>query len=221
MATWLFLAAALGALLFFIFRAWRVWQTRFANRHEFDPEHFALLMAQREEIEGPIDAQAPAPHSHKSRPKHPQSKLPGTGSSDKAARRSARPAAEAPESTPRPDSVAPPPRRKPLLDAQTQEVFLQLHADLPGYPLLSAVDIAALIDSHVAQIPRIQADFVICRKDFSPAVVIFLERNGKQSLLDRAESLLRQQRVRVLRWPVDALPAREEMRAQIFKHKKS
>lgn len=108
--------------------------------------------------------------------------------------------------------------RAPLLDAAAQDAYLLLHADVAaGFPLLACVDIARLLDAHGVPPPRISADFVICKKDFTPAVVIFLERSPGDPMIERAQTLLRSHRLRVLRWPASALPSREEMRRQVFK----
>lgn len=205
---WLILVAIIGVMGYFLLRAWRVWQERFANRHEFDADHLALLMAQREEIEQPAMAPAASSPVRSPRPAH---KTPR-----------AAPAAADPQAAPH----IPPPgndlhhgRRRPLLDAAAQEVFLRLQTDMPSFPVMAGVDIATLLDPHAPPPPRVRADFVLCKKDFTPAVVIFIERQHADPMLDRAEALLRQHRLRVLRWRADALPKREDMRHQIFKPK--
>lgn len=216
---WLILVAILGVLIFFCYRAWTVWQTRFGNRHEFDADHLALLMAQREEINGSDDAPADIlatpisnrrnstghtvfPKAEKPRPPVAVAQAYGSG-----------------DAVRKPEGQAT--RRKQVLDTAAQEVYLRLRADMSSYPTLPAVDIAALVDSDNG-LPRIQADFVVCKKDFSPVVAIFLERaDTPLPTLDRVEGILKQARLRVLRWPANALPSRDEMHAQIFKSRKS
>lgn len=205
---WLILAAILGLLLFFCYRAWKVWETRFANRHEFDPEYLALLMAQREEINGSDDAPSSARASSGNSKHNP-------------------PSAEKPRPVALPaqneqKDPGTPGQRRQLLDAPAQEAFIRLQADMSGYPVLAAVDVAALITPVQNHLPRLQADFIVCKKDYSPVVAIFLERPAiSAATLDQVETVLRHHRIRVLRWPANALPSREQMHAQIFKSKKS
>lgn len=209
---WLILAAVLGLLLFFCYRAWKVWETRFAHRHEFDPDYLALLMAQREEINGSDDA--PARHSSSGTGRHnppaaDRGKTPGTAMNGISHEDAAKDAGT-------------PGRRKPLLDSPAQEVYLRLRADMSGYPIMAAVDVAALITPVPSHLPRLQADFVVCKKDFSPVVAIFLERpQTSAATLDQVETVLRHHRIRVIRWLADELPSKEQMHAQIFKSKKN
>lgn len=123
-----------------------------------------------------------------------------------------------PKSIRQPAPDAGPRKNLPVLDATAQEIYLRLHAEFPQVPLLCRVDVAALIGNEVTP-PRIQADFVLCKKDFTPAVAIFIERRQGDNLLARAEQLLRQQRLRVLRWSPEQMPSRHEMRRQIFRTK--
>ncbi|MDP5241375.1 hypothetical protein Q9Q94_17710 [Uliginosibacterium sp. 31-16] len=205
---WLILVAIIGVMGYFLLRAWRVWQERFANRHEFDADHLALLMAQREEIEQPAAAPAPLPQARSPRPAHKTVRTAPMAAD-----------LQTPHRPPAPANDFHHGRRKPLLDAAAQEVFLRLQTDMPGFPVMAGVDIATLLDPHAPPPPRVPADFVLCKKDFTPAVVIFIERQHADPMLDRAETLLRQHRLRVLRWRADALPKREDMRHQIFKPK--
>ena len=216
---WLILVAILGLLMFFCYRAWKVWETRFAHRHEFDADHLAMLMAQREEISGSDDAPAeilatPVANRRNStghtqfpkaeKPRQPTPAVQAYSSNDAAKKIDV-------QAT----------RRKQVLDAAAQEVYLRLRADMSSYPMLPAVDVAALVDSD-SGLPRLQADFVVCKKDFAPVVAIFLERPDTHlPTLDRIESILKQARLRVLRWQANDLPSRDEMHAQIFKSKKA
>lgn len=191
---WLIVALIVGILLFFLYRAWSVWQSRFAYRSdELDPvQLFELIHGDQ--------AQAPAPPLAtpsilRSPPPQPLEPSP--------------PAAAA--------VLLQPAARKAVLDEAAQDVYLHLRTELSAYPLLCKVDIAALLPGHHSMLPRVQADFVICKKDFHPVVVILLERSSNDAQLDRAETLLRQQRLRVLRWRAEALPSRDKMRQQIFK----
>ncbi|MBS1209310.1 MAG: hypothetical protein H6R19_1708 [Proteobacteria bacterium] len=194
----LILVALLGVMGYFLFRAWRVWQERFAHRHEFDAEHFALLMAQREEIDQISVTPSPAPRPVKlAHPNKPPAETPPPAQAHPVQTR----------------------HRQPLLDATAQEVFQFLRTSLPNTPILAGVDIVRLLDPDAPPPPRVQADFVLCKKDFIPAVVIFIERDAGVPLHDRAEALLRQQRLRVLRWRAGALPSHEQMHLQIFKPK--
>lgn len=217
---WLILVAILGLLMFFCYRAWTVWQTRFGNRHEFDADHLAMLMAQREEISGSDDAPGdilatPIANRRNS-----------TGHTLFPKMEKPRPSLATPQAASGGSDIAKKPevqatRRRQVLDAAAQEVYLRLRADMSSYPVLPAVDVAALVDSD-SGLPRMQADFVVCKKDFAPVVAIFLERpDTSLSTLDRVESILKQARLRVLRWPANALPSREEMHAQIFKSRKT
>lgn len=199
---WLILVVLLALLVFAFYRAWSVWQEKFANRHELDSAHLALLIAHREELESPLaHTEKPAARKHKEH--RPSRKEQFVRSIPAALGGQALPATA----------------RKPLLAAAAQEVFLRLHSELPGYPILSGVDIAVLLDAQGVPPPRVQVDFVLCKKDFSPAVAIFIEHEPSNPMIDRVVSLLREQRVRVLRWQADALPEREQMRHQIFKPK--
>jgi hypothetical protein len=222
---WLILAAIFGVLGYFLFRAWRVWQDRFANRHEFDADHLALLIAQREELEQPAAEPTPAPRPkpHLPRAPHPAQPVTPAPAPVPAPARAAGPVANLQQTPRKAKAVADsqPSRRKPMLDMVSQAIFLQLRTDLSNYPILASVDIASLLDAHGTTPPRVQADFVVCKKDFSPAVVIFIERELANPMFDRAEALLRQHRLRVLRWRADKLPTREQMRHQIFKPKSS
>ncbi|MDQ7989349.1 MAG: hypothetical protein REI09_06915 [Candidatus Dactylopiibacterium sp.] len=107
--------------------------------------------------------------------------------------------------------------RLPVLDAPAQEAFLRLRGEFSQVPLLAGTDLAVL--TGVANAPRVQVDFVLCRKDFTPAVAILIERSP-DPLRERAAEQLRQQGVRVLRWRADAIPSREAMREQIVRPKK-
>ncbi len=184
----LILTAFAGVMAFFLYRAWKVWQERFGQRNDdFDDFRIQQLVH-----EGEAD-KAVAPREHFEIKPLPVA-----------------PVAAVVDTTPRP--------RPPLLDAIAQDTYLLLHADVAaGFPLLSRVDIANLLDPHGAPPPRVSADFVICKKDFTPAVVIFIERTPGDPMIERAQTLLRSHRLRVLRWPASALPAREEMRRQVFK----
>ncbi|NSL54230.1 hypothetical protein [Uliginosibacterium aquaticum] len=184
----LILTVFFGVMAFFLYRAWRVWQQRFGQRdNDFDAYQLQQLVKEAE-------AGNPLPN-HETFEIKP---LPVT------------PAAAVVDTTPR--------TRRPLLDGPAQDAFLLLHADVAaGFPLLASVDIATLLDAHGTPPPRVSADFVICKKDFSPAVVIFIERSPGDPMIERAQTLLRSHRLRVLRWPASSLPSREEMRRQVFK----
>jgi hypothetical protein len=205
---WLILAVVLGAIFFCLYRAWGIWQTHFANRHEFDADHLALLMAQREEIEQPVEP------TRTSRPGRPRFPLPSS-QPPSLSPLVTRPLRKEEGSEDRNESR----HRKPLLDAAAQSVFDYLRSDLANYPVLALVDLASLLETESSNIPRIHVDFVVCKKDFSPALVIILERRNSGLSLDRAETLLRQHRLRVVRWRADALPDAAQMHQQIFKSK--
>lgn len=188
---WLILAAIAGTMLFFLYRALRVWQERFSHRDE-DYDTARLMQDADKPAHSPaISAQLPMPPVRATQPIH---------------------------AAPAPQAEAPSPRRK-LMDAPAQAAYLNLRSSIGDYPLLACVDIASLLDPHGPPPPRVQADFVICKKDFSPAVVILIERQAGDPMLSRAEHLLSQHRLRVLRWGADAIPDRDTMREQIFKPK--
>ncbi|KAF7598317.1 MAG: hypothetical protein CGU28_12670 [Candidatus Dactylopiibacterium carminicum] len=122
-----------------------------------------------------------------------------------------------PAPPPRPMPSGPPARFLPLTDA-VQTLYVLLRAEFPQLPMMCCVDIASLLPD-TPRPPRIQIDFVICRKDFSPAVAIIIERPNEKDMLDQAQALLRERRLRVLRWSADALPGQEEIRQQIVRPK--
>lgn len=177
-------------MLFFLYRAWRVWKERFGGRDEnYDAFELQKLIAEESAVKNPAPASTGTPGS-------------------------------APAAAPAPAPAAPPgetrSRPAPVLDAAAQEFFFRLKAELPQIPLLVCVDLLSLTGRAGTMPPRIAADFVLCKKDFSPVVAIFLEREPSDPMLDRAEERLRQMRVRVLRWPASQLPSREEMREKIL-----
>ena len=192
---WLILVAILGTMVFFLYRALQVWQSKFGHRND-DYDAARLMQLMKEDPEQPVlppAIQPPAP-------------APPAGLAQAEISPPARP-------------LEPPPHRRTLMDAAAQTTYLNLRSSVGDYPLLACVDIASLLDPHGAPPPRIQADFVICKKDFSPVVVILIERQAGDLMLTRAENLLRQHRLRVLRWPADAIPDRNSLREQIFKPK--
>jgi hypothetical protein len=202
---WLTLALVSIGLLWGLLRIKRIWKQRFARRHEFDAKHLALLMAQRAEIEAAERAAQPAVIRQRrtlSLPSVSPSLLPIhlSHKTTKTNNGAARP-------------------KPPILDAVGQAIYQDLARDASQYPILCKLDIAMLLNPPGPATPRVHADFVICKKDFSPAVVILIDRKTSNPELDKAQTLLRQHRLRVLRWRADALPTPAEMHQQIFKPK--
>lgn len=195
-----------AVMLFFLIKAWQIWKERFSKRDD----NYELLQMQRlldgndDKAADPVEAVA----------------IMAGGKLPKSIRQPGRPPRPAAVPfMPLPENAEAASRKHlPVLDAPAQEIYLRLHAEMPQIPLLSCVDVALLTGQGITP-PRVQADFVLCKKDFTPAVVIFIDRTQGDPLQARAEQLLRQQRLRVLRWPVDRLPSREEMRKQIFRPK--
>lgn len=111
-------------------------------------------------------------------------------------------------------------RPSPVIDAKAQKIFAALKRILGPYPLLVNVDVASLLEQEDVIPPRVCADFVVCRKDFTPVAVILLERQQPDPLHERAMSLINRNRIRVLRWDAAAPLDQETMRRQIFKPKK-
>ena len=203
MMGWLLLIGLFGGGGYWAYRAWQNWQESYGNRSdEYDNGQLAMMLHAREDGETP----------HPPPPAAPAAPRPAVAFAASPAMPAAAPAALS-------AAILPGQVRRLPLDAVAQSVYLHLHVDIPQLPVLSCVDIACLLPADTRHAPRLQADFVICKKDFSPAVVIFIERNGEAAALDHAHQLLRTQRLRVLRWHANALPAREQMRQQIFKPK--
>lgn len=192
---WLILIAILGTMVFFLYRALRVWQERFSHRDDdYDSARLMQLMQEdsaKPDVPPAILAPLPIPPVKATQPQH---------------------------AAPAPQAEARPARRK-LMDDAAQAAYLNLRSGVGDYPLLACVDIASLLDPHGPPPPRVQADFVICKKDFSPVVVILIERQPGDPMLTRAEHLLTQHRLRVLRWSAAAIPDRNTLREQIFKAK--
>lgn len=113
--------------------------------------------------------------------------------------------------------VEAPGARGALLDAAERIVYFNLKLTLPDHEILARVDPAALTGMASVIPPRAMLDFVVCRKDFTPAAVIMLVRSTDDDpLRERAAQQLAQTGLRVLRWPVAALPKRQEMRAAVL-----
>ena len=200
MIGWLLLIGLFGGGGYWAYRAWQNWQERYGNRNDdYENGQLAIMLHARDDGSTPA---APPPAAAPLAPRPPAAVAP-------------QPAAAASLSA----AIPPGQVRHLPLDAAAQSVYLHLHVDIPQLPVLSCVDIACLLPPETRHTPRLLADFVICKKDFSPAVVIFIERGGEAVALDHAHQLLRAQRLRVLRWHANALPAREQMRQQIFKPK--
>ena len=109
---------------------------------------------------------------------------------------------------------------RPILDEQAQKIHAALKYNLGPYPLFVNVDIACLIEQEDVIPPRVNVDFVVCRKDFTPVVAILLQRRKADPLHDRAMILLNRNKIRVLRWDAAAPLDQETIRSQIFKPKK-
>lgn len=202
--TWLLLILFALVVAGCVVWIWYVWQSRFGNRMmDYDAREVALVMQARADLVPDKPPQAGA---------------------------SGRPAAEAPLRAAPAVEVAPdnkpdhkPLERvtpRPLLDEAEALLYVQLKSCVVEHPLLIGVDVARLLPNTEFGAPRISADFVVCRKDFTPVVAIFLARPDQSSLQDRAQQLLKQStRIRVLKWDASTPPDREAMKQQIFKPK--
>lgn len=191
----LFIAAVVGGVVW----VWYIWQSRFGGRTtEYDAREMAFIVQAQADLSpnaspSPVPAKDPA-----ATVVNPAAVLPH--------------APEPKKSTERPPA---------LLDEAGSLIYLQLKSCVGEYPLLVGVDIARLLPSTQSASPRVHADFVVCRKDFTPVVAIFLEHGAGDPLRERAAQLLKQSRIRLLRWDANAVPDRESMRQQIFKSKSS
>jgi hypothetical protein len=210
---WLVVVGFLAALLGGVAWIWHVWQTRFASRMmDYDSREIALLADARMAIPGAADA-APAPTSAAA-PAPPA--MPPMPVAAPAALLMPSPTALAPAA---PAARRPGERPPPLLDEAGRVIYLDLKRGVGSYPITIGVDIARLVPDTQLIPPRVQVDFVVCRKDFTPVVAIFLDRGHPDPLRERALQLLKQSRIRVLHWNAAQPPSPEEMNQQIFKAK--
>jgi len=191
----LFIVAVVGGLVW----VWYIWQSRFGGRTmEYDAREMAFIVQAQADISPNASPNAAAVKDPAATVVYPAAAIP--------------PAPEPKKSAERPPA---------LLDEAGSLIYLQLKSCVGEYPLLVGVDIARLLPSTQSASPRVHADFVVCRKDFTPVVVIFLEHGTGDPLRERATQLLKQSRIRLLRWDTNAVPDRESMRQQIFKSKSS
>ncbi|WP_018606596.1 hypothetical protein [Uliginosibacterium gangwonense] len=191
----LFFAALVGGVIW----VWYIWRSRFGGRTmEYDAREMAFVV------------QAQADLSPNASPKAAPARDPAATIVNPAA-----------VVAPMPDLKKSAERPAALLDQAGSLIYLQLKSCVGEYPLLVGVDIARLLPGTQSASPRVHADFVVCRKDFTPVVAIFLEHGASDPLRERAAQLLKQSRIRLLHWEANAVPDRETMRQQIFKSKAS
>lgn len=209
---WLFTIALILILLGGFGWIWYVWQTRFASKMmDYDAREMAFLAEARLASPGtPAERPADAPAQGVPTPAEMPLQAALLMASPPSATASLQAAA-----APRRAGERPP----PLLDEAGRVIYLDLKRGVGGYPITIGVDIARLLPDTQLIPPRVQVDYVVCRKDFTPVVAIFLERGHPDPLRERALQLLKQSRIRVLRWSVSAPPNPEEMHQQIFRAK--
>jgi len=201
---WVLIFIFIGALLGCFVWAWRVWQARFAGRSmDYDSREFAFLAEAKIGTTNPAAARA------------------GTSPEVLPIASPAIPAILAaqaghPQQAPQPKTSG---RPAPLLDDAARLVYSNLKRCAGDYPVLVSVDVARLMNDEQTIPPRVQVDLLVCRKDFTPVVAIFIDRGSPEPLRERAIQLLKQSRIRVLRWDASNPPDAEAMRLQVFKPK--
>ena len=103
-----------------------------------------------------------------------------------------------------------------LLDAPGRLAYFMLKVELSDHEILARVDPAALFGENSVQPARAMLDLVVCKRDFTPVAVVMLLRPDEDPLRERVMQQLAQNGLRVLRWPVNALPERSTVRTQVF-----
>ena len=182
MSTTLIITLVIFAVLGFgAYRAWAVWNERFADRSMREQEREMALFAELKQ------AQTEAPETIMVMDPPIQARKP--------AARTAAPVV--PAIPPKRDSTA-------IIDAAGRVVFFSLKIALPDHEILARVDTAALITGGETPPPRAMLDFVVCRRDFTPVAVIVLLR-GEDPLRERAAKLLEQSGLHVLRWEITSV----------------
>ncbi|HEX5125183.1 MAG TPA: hypothetical protein VFW00_00440 [Rhodocyclaceae bacterium] len=106
--------------------------------------------------------------------------------------------------------------RTTLLDAAGRVAYFMLKVELPDHEILARVDPASLFGANTLQPVRAMLDLVVCKRDFAPVAVVMLLRANDDPLREKVMQQLAQNGVRVLRWPVTALPERNTVRAQVL-----
>ncbi|MBK9393198.1 MAG: hypothetical protein IPN40_04650 [Uliginosibacterium sp.] len=211
--TWLLIIAFFASLLGGVGWIWYVWQTRFASKMmDYDSREMAFL----------AEARIAAPSAPAEPP--PVQAVPTSPTALAEMPLQAALLMASPPPLPTSAQAATTPRRAgerpaPLLDEAGRVIYLDLKRGVGGYPIAVGVDIARLVPDTQLIPPRVQVDYLVCRKDFTPVVAIFLDRGSADPLRERALQLLKQSRIRVLRWSLNAPPTPEEMHQQIFRAK--
>lgn len=211
--TWLLIIAFFASLLGGVGWIWHVWQTRFASKMmDYDSREMAFL----------AEARIAAPSAPAEPP--PVQAVPTSPTALAEMPLQAALLMASPPPLPTSAQAATTPRRAgerpaPLLDEAGRVIYLDLKRGVGGYPIAVGVDIARLVPDTQLIPPRVQVDYLVCRKDFTPVVAIFLDRGSADPLRERALQLLKQSRIRVLRWSLNAPPTPEEMHQQIFRAK--
>lgn len=197
--TWILVMVLVVAVLGCFGWVWHVWQTRFASRMmDYDSREMAILAEAQVAVPGAASARVGLAETPPAAPL----------AQAMAVARPATPVQKTGQERP-----------NTLLDEAGRMIFKDLKECVGDYPVTVAVDVARLINDAQVIPPRVQVDYLVCRKDFTPVVAIFLDRGNPDPLRERALQLLKQSRIRVLRWDVAAPPAGETMRQQIFKPK--
>lgn len=102
-----------------------------------------------------------------------------------------------------------------ILDAPARALLHLLRLELREHEILAAVDVATLFGGNELP-PRTRIDYLVCRRDFTPLAAIFVERGQSDALRERAMRQVAARGVRILRWGVDALPARAQIVPQVL-----
>jgi len=200
---WLFIALLIVVPLGSLVWGWRVWQARFGARQVDTQQMEAVMLAQ---ARAKLDSHAANPYAPVPQAATPiQAFEPGLA----LGATPANPLAEQKKHG----------RPPALLGEAERGIYDRLKSCVGDYPLSFGVDVARLISDAQPGLPRIQVDYLVCRKDFSPAVVIFLDRGHPDPQRERVIKLLSQSRLRILLWDVAHPPERDAMYAQVFKSK--
>ncbi|MDQ8023175.1 MAG: hypothetical protein REI94_15160 [Moraxellaceae bacterium] len=197
---------ALLGVVWALHRTWSIWRERFGNRDSLESSREMVLLAElrKASSEAPETIMVLDPPPRPKRPKPVQPPVTG------------------PETVPVGDPAPAPPRMPAtpapaLLDAVGRVVFFLLKIELNDHEILSRVDPAIFLPDSDATLPRATLDFVVCRRDFTPAAVIMVQRGeAEEPLRERIIALLVQRGITVLRWRVGGLPARGSVREAVL-----
>ncbi|MEC5400184.1 hypothetical protein [Uliginosibacterium sp. H1] len=197
---------ALLGVAWALYRAWSVWRERFGNRDSLESSREMALLAElrKASSEAPETVMVLDPPPRPKRPKPVQPPVTGPETV---------PVGDPTPATPRMPAASVP----ALLDAVGRVVFFLLKIELNDHEVLSRVDPAIFLPGHDTALPRATLDFVVCRRDFTPAAIIMVQRgDAEEPLRERVIALLSQRGMKVLRWKVGALPARGSVRDAVL-----